>query len=83
MGCRSGIWKEGTGPGVVLLHGASLGSSGDVFARNLAPLAAGGLRVIAPDRRGMGAPGGPDDPTLAGHRRFALGSWTRWGWRAR
>jgi 4,5:9,10-diseco-3-hydroxy-5,9,17-trioxoandrosta-1(10),2-diene-4-oate hydrolase len=65
--------EEGDGPAVLLLHGASLGSSGDVFARNLGPLAAGGLRVIAPDRPGYGRSGGPDDPTLAGHRRFALG----------
>lgn len=65
--------EEGVGPAVLLLHGASLGSSGDVFARNLGPLAAGGLRAIAPDRPGYGRSGGPDDPTLAGHRRFALG----------
>jgi pimeloyl-ACP methyl ester carboxylesterase len=65
--------EEGEGPAVLLLHGASLGSSADVFARNLGPLAAGGLRAIAPDRPGYGRSGGPDDPTLAGHRRFALG----------
>ncbi|HZS01129.1 MAG TPA: alpha/beta fold hydrolase [Chloroflexota bacterium] len=65
--------EAGEGPVVLLLHGASLGSSADVFARNLGPLAAGGLRAIAPDRPGYGRSGGPDDPTLAGHRRFALG----------
>ena len=65
--------EEGEGPALILLHGASLGSSGDVFARNLGPLAAGGLRAIAPDRPGYGLSGGPDDPTLAGHCRFTLG----------
>ncbi|HLH21292.1 MAG TPA: alpha/beta hydrolase [Chloroflexota bacterium] len=65
--------EEGEGPAVLLLHGASLGSSGDVYARNLGPLAAGGVRAIAPDRPGYGRSGGPDDPTLAGHFRFALG----------
>ena len=65
--------EEGEGPAIVLLHGASVGSSGDVFARNVGPLAAGGLRAIAPDRPGYGRSGGPDDPTLAGHCRFALG----------
>src|SRR5919202_1920086 len=64
---------EVDGLSIVLLHGASVGSSGDVFARNVGPLAAGGLRAIAPDRPGYGRSGGPDDPTLAGHCRFALG----------
>jgi pimeloyl-ACP methyl ester carboxylesterase len=31
--------EEGEGPAVLLLHGASLGSSADVFIRNLTPLA--------------------------------------------
>src|SRR5262249_59982798 len=55
------------------LHGASLGSSGDVFARNMGPLAAGGLRAIAPDRPGYGLSDGPGDASLQGHRLFILG----------
>jgi 2-hydroxy-6-oxonona-2,4-dienedioate hydrolase/4,5:9,10-diseco-3-hydroxy-5,9,17-trioxoandrosta-1(10),2-diene-4-oate hydrolase len=65
--------EEGDGPPIVLLHGASLGSSGDVFARNMGPLTAGGLRAIAPDRPGYGLSDGPGDASLAGHRRFILG----------
>ena len=38
--------EEGEGPPVVLLHGASLGSSADVFRRNLPPLADAGFRGI-------------------------------------
>src|SRR5439155_22073 len=40
--------EQGKGAAVLLLHGASLGSSADVWGRNLAPLAANGLRVNAP-----------------------------------
>jgi 4,5:9,10-diseco-3-hydroxy-5,9,17-trioxoandrosta-1(10),2-diene-4-oate hydrolase len=58
---------------MILLHGASLGSSGDVFERNMQPLAAAGLRVIAPDRPGYGGSEGPGDRTNAGHRRFIIG----------
>lgn len=46
--------EEGSGPAVLLLHGASLGSSADVFRRNMGPLAAGGLRAIAFDFPGFG-----------------------------
>ncbi len=65
--------EEGDGPPIVLLHGASLGSSADVFERNMGPLAAGGLRAIAPDRPGYGRSDGPGDASPAGHRRFVLG----------
>jgi pimeloyl-ACP methyl ester carboxylesterase len=46
--------EEGNGLPVLLLHGASLGSSADVFRRNLGPLAAGGLRPISFDFPGFG-----------------------------
>lgn len=65
--------EEGEGPPIILLHGASLGSSGDVFERNMGPLARGGLRAIAPDRPGYGGSDGPGDASVAGHRRFVLG----------
>ena len=51
-GLRIRYIEEGKGHPVVLLHGASLGSSADVFRRNLGPLARGGLRVIAFDQPG-------------------------------
>jgi pimeloyl-ACP methyl ester carboxylesterase len=46
--------EEGEGPAVLLLHGASLGSSADVFIRNLTPLAHAGFRAIAFDQPGFG-----------------------------
>ena len=62
--------EQGRGAAVLLLHGASLGSSADVWARNLAPLAAHGLRVIAPDLPGFGHTDNPADHSLAYRRRF-------------
>ncbi len=46
--------EAGAGPPVILLHGASLGSSADVFIRNLGPLADAGFRAIAFDSPGFG-----------------------------
>ena len=53
--------EEGNGIPAFLTHGASLGSSADVFARNLAPLASGGLRAIAFDQPGFGLSDVPAD----------------------
>jgi len=64
--------EEGEGAPVVLLHGASLGSSADVWARNLPALAARGLRVIAPDLPGFGRTDNPADHSLGYRRRFVL-----------
>jgi 2-hydroxy-6-oxonona-2,4-dienedioate hydrolase len=38
----------------ILVHGSSLGSSADVFRRNLRALGAAGIRAIAPDLPGFG-----------------------------
>ncbi len=46
--------EAGAGPAALMLHGASLGSSADVFQRNLPPFAAAGLRAIAFDFPGYG-----------------------------
>ena len=46
--------EDGSGPAVVLFHGASLGSSADVYRRTIRPLAAAGFRVIAFDFPGFG-----------------------------
>lgn len=53
-GLRIRYIEEGDGPVVIMVHGGSLGSSADVFARNLGPLAAAGFRVIAFDQPGFG-----------------------------
>jgi pimeloyl-ACP methyl ester carboxylesterase len=63
--------EEGEGPPVLLLHGASLGSSADVFIRNLGPLARAGLRAIAFDQPGFGLSDVPADLSAA-YRRDSI-----------
>ena len=63
--------EEGEGPPVLLLHGASLGSSADVFIRNLAPLARAGFRAIAFDQPGFGLSDVPTDHSAA-YRRDSI-----------
>jgi pimeloyl-ACP methyl ester carboxylesterase len=65
-------FDAGKGAPVLLLHGASLGSSADVWTRNLAPLAAHGLRVIAPDLPGFGGTDNPADVSLSYRKKFVL-----------
>ena len=60
--------EEGGGPPVLLLHGASLGSSADVFIRNLSPLAQAGFQAIAFDQPGFGLSDVPADLSAAYRR---------------
>ena len=53
--------EEGSGVPAILLHGASLGSSADVFRRNLKALGANGIRAIAFDLPGFGKSDAPPD----------------------
>jgi pimeloyl-ACP methyl ester carboxylesterase len=53
--------EEGNGVPAILLHGASLGSSADVFRRNLKALGAAGIRAIAFDLPGFGKSDATDD----------------------
>lgn len=71
-GLRIRYLEEGNGADVILLHGASLGSSADVWERNLAPLAGYGLRVIAYDQPGFGGSDNPKDYSVAYRRHFIL-----------
>src|SRR4051812_46697577 len=71
-GLKTRYLEEGQGPAVLLLHGASLGSSADVWDRNLAPLAAYGRRVIAFDQPGFGLTDNPKDYSVAYRRRFII-----------
>lgn len=71
-GLKTRYIEQGSGPAVILLHGASLGSSADVFARNLPSLARAGLRVIAYDQPGFGSTDNPIDYTVAYRRRFIM-----------
>ena len=52
--------EAGSGPSVLFLHGASLGSSADVFLRNLGPLAEAGFRAVAFDLPGFGLSAVPE-----------------------
>ena len=63
---------QGAGPAVLLLHGASLGSSADVWTGNLPALAARGVRAIACDQPGFGLSDDPADFSVAYRTRFVL-----------
>ena len=71
-GLRTRYFEEGSGPVVLLLHGASLGSSADVWTGNLADLAAHGLRVVALDLPGFGMTANPSDHSVAFRARFVV-----------
>ncbi len=60
-GLRVRYLEEGTGVPVLLVHGTSLGSSADVFRRNLRALGASGIRAIAVDLPGFGQSDAPAD----------------------
>jgi len=62
------VIEAGQGPAVLFLHGASLGSSADVFRRNLPAFAAAGFRAIAFDAPGFGRSDVPADHSLAYRR---------------
>ncbi|MGH7087547.1 MAG: alpha/beta fold hydrolase, partial [Stellaceae bacterium] len=67
-GLRLRYIEAGSGQPVLLMHGASLGSSADVFIRNLEPLARAGLRPIAFDFPGYGLSEVGSDLSLAYQR---------------
>jgi pimeloyl-ACP methyl ester carboxylesterase len=71
-GLKTRYLEEGSGPPVIMLHGASLGSSADVFERCLGPLAGGGLRAIAYDQPGFGLTNTPADFTVSYRTAFIL-----------
>ena len=53
--------EAGAGPAVVMMHGASLGSSCEAFEDVIAPLAEAGYRVVAYDQPGYGLSDNPAD----------------------
>ncbi len=65
--------EDGDGPAVLLFHGASLGSSADVYRRNIGPLAAAGFRVIAFDFPGFGLSDYSEDGSMALKKKTTLG----------
>jgi len=64
--------EEGSGVPAILLHGASLGSSADVFRRNLRELGANGIRAIAFDLPGFGKSDATDDLSAAHRKKIIL-----------
>jgi pimeloyl-ACP methyl ester carboxylesterase len=60
--------EEGSGPSVLFLHGASLGSSADVFLRNLGPFAKAGFRAVAFDLPGFGLSDVPEKQSVPQQR---------------
>ena len=60
--------EAGSGPSVLFLHGASLGSSADVFLRNLGPFAKAGFRAVSFDLPGFGLSDKPDKQSVAQQR---------------
>lgn len=60
--------EAGSGPSVLFLHGASLGSSADVFVRNLGPFAKAGFRAVAFDIPGFGLSEKPAQQSVAQQR---------------
>jgi 4,5:9,10-diseco-3-hydroxy-5,9,17-trioxoandrosta-1(10),2-diene-4-oate hydrolase len=69
--------EEGRGVPALLLHGASLGSSADVFRRNLKALGANGIRAIAFDLPGFGKSDATDDLSAGYKKKVVLKPWTR------
>jgi pimeloyl-ACP methyl ester carboxylesterase len=64
--------EEGSGVPAILVHGASLGSSADVFRRNLHALARQGIRAIAVDLPGFGKSDPADGVSAALRKTFVL-----------
>src|SRR5258708_39634863 len=64
--------EEGSGVPAILLHGSSLGSSADVFRRNLAALGRHGIRAIAVDLPGFGKSDAADGLSGAQRKDFVL-----------
>jgi pimeloyl-ACP methyl ester carboxylesterase len=60
--------EAGSGPSVLFLHGASLGSSADVFLRNLGPFAKAGFRAVAFDLPGFGLSAIPEKQSVPQQR---------------
>jgi 4,5:9,10-diseco-3-hydroxy-5,9,17-trioxoandrosta-1(10),2-diene-4-oate hydrolase len=60
--------EDGSGPSVLFLHGASLGSSADVFRRNLGPFAKAGFHAVAFDYPGFGLSDVPEKQSVAQQR---------------
>ena len=64
--------EAGAGHPVIFLHGGSLGSSADVFLRNMPAFAKAGFRALAFDQPGFGLSDVPDDHSVGLRRKSVL-----------
>ena len=64
--------EAGSGHPVIFLHGGSLGSSADVFLRNMPAFARAGFRALAFDQPGFGLSDVPDDHSVGLRRKSVL-----------
>lgn len=71
-GLRTRYVEQGRGPAVLFLHGGSLGSSADVFLRNLPAFAQAGFRAIALDQPGFGLTDASEDHSVRFRRDHVL-----------
>ena len=76
-GLKTRYLEEGSGVPAILLHGSSLGSSADVFRRNLGALGSEGIRAIAFDLPGFGKSEPSDDLAAPIGAISFSSSWTR------
>src|SRR5258707_324374 len=67
-----GAFGEGGGVPAIMLHGSSLGSSADVFRRNVAALGKQGIRAMAFDLPGFGKTDPSEDLGGAYRKKFIL-----------
>src|SRR5262249_43832659 len=67
-GLNTRYLEEGSGVPAIMLHGSSLGSSADVFRRNLRALGTEGIRANALDLPGFGK-SDPSEDLSAGYRK--------------
>lgn len=67
-GLRVRYIEQGTGPAVLFLHGASLGSASDVFLDNIAQFADAGFHAVAFDIPGFGLSDTPAQQTVKSQR---------------
>ena len=64
--------EAGSGHPVIFLHGGSLGSSADVFLRNMPAFAKAGFRALAFDQPGFGLSDVPEDHSMGPRRKSVL-----------
>jgi 4,5:9,10-diseco-3-hydroxy-5,9,17-trioxoandrosta-1(10),2-diene-4-oate hydrolase len=67
-GLRVRYIEQGSGPVALFLHGASLGSTADVFVDNIAQFADAGFRAVAFDIPGFGLSDTPAQQTVKAQR---------------